>query len=229
MATIVIISLSFISLILISMQTNSKQLKLMRAPLLAYFCLAAVFAISLERVSSTELHFLQLFVLISLVLFISSLVEILDRINIQRYLPVVVSSVVIIGLVLIANSRISITNDENYVVLILKANFVVSTVLFSVRMYPVLFSARSAKMKFNMQVALAVMVVSASLVNHVFVTSTETSDQSVKLPQHIELGQEPLQEVANWINENTDVDAIVASNLFFGEEALTTAVFLKMS
>lgn len=167
--------------------------------------------------------------LISLVLFISSLVEILDRINIQRYLPVVVSSVVIIGLVLIANSRISITNDENYVVLILKANFVVSTVLFSVRMYPVLFSARSAKMKFNMQVALAVMVVSASLVNHVFVTSTRDIRPISKVAATYQLGQEPLQEVANWINENTDVDAIVASNLFLVREALTTAVFLKMS
>ena len=216
-ATIVIISLSFISLILISMQTNSKQLKLMRAPLFAYFCLSAVFAISLERVSSTELHFLQLFVLISLVLFISSLVEILDRINIQRYLPIVVSLVVIIGLVLIANSRTSITNDENYVVLILKANFAISTVLLSVRMYPVFFSSSSAKTKLKMQVALAIMVVSASLANHVFVTSTRDIRPISKVAATYQLGQEPLQEVANWINENTDVDAIVASNLFFGE------------
>ena len=53
--------------------------------------------------------------------------------------------------------------------------------------------------------------------NFIFVASTRDIRPINKVAATYQLAQQPLQEVANWINQNTKVNTILASNLFFGE------------
>jgi hypothetical protein len=79
MSVIIVVALSTVGLLIISIPTKSEQLKLIRIPLLVYFSFAVLIALSLGRVSSTELHFLQVFVLIAIVTYASSLTEIFEK------------------------------------------------------------------------------------------------------------------------------------------------------
>lgn len=217
MVIIVIAALSTVALLIMSMPTKYKPLRDLRAPLCIYFCVAVLFAVSLQRVSSTELHFLQIFVLISLVLFASSLSKVVEKMVSKSLLEVTLSVVLVFSLLLMYLSKSHSVNDETYVVLIMKANFVLAAFLIVVRLTGIITGVRSRKSGNQVQDLFACLLILVSFANFIFVASTRDVRLINKVAATHQLGQQPLQEIANWINENTELDSIIASNLFFGE------------
>ena len=59
-----------------------------------------------------------------------------------------------------------------------------------------------------------------STANFVFIASTRDLRPIHKVAATYQLGQPSLIKVANWINQNTGVNSIVATNLFFGEGSI---------
>ena len=108
-------------------------------------------------------------------------------------------------------------NDETYVVLIMKANFVLAAFLIVVRLTGIITGVRSRKSGNQVQDLFACLLILVSFANFIFVASTRDVRLINKVAATHQLGQQPLQEIANWINENTELDSIIASNLFFGE------------
>ena len=217
MVVMVIGALSTLSLILISMNTTSKILRSLRIPLLVYFIVAALMAVTLQRVSSTEMHFLQLFVLISLVLFASSLTECIEVLVTRRFLHLSIAVGVIIALLLMYFSKRLIVNDENYVVLLIKANCALAVFLIFFKVIGTITVVRFRNSRNQLQTILAGLLSMACCTNFIFIASTRDIRPINKVAATYQLGQKPLQEVANWVNQNTNVNTIVASNLFFGE------------
>lgn len=227
MVVIVMVALSTVGLLLISMPTNSKALKLLKIPLLIYFLLAVLLAVSLQRVSSTELHFLQVFVLISLVLFASSLSEILEKYVIQRSLRKIVAASLIFSAFLMYGSKTPIVNDEAYVVLLLKTNFLLAIVLVILRLISQISQSKLWTRRDKLQRITVGLLVAVSLSNYIFTASTRDLRPINKVPATYQLGQPELRDVADWVNQNTSVSSIVASNLFFGEGGTDNCQYLE--
>jgi hypothetical protein len=118
MVVIVIGALSTVSILIVSMNTELKPLRLLRIPLLVYFALSVLMAVALQRVSSTELHFLQVFVLVLLVLFASSLSEGIEGFITQQILRVASAAGLCIAVLLTYFYNKPIVNDEHFVVML---------------------------------------------------------------------------------------------------------------
>jgi len=214
MLIIVIGALSTVSLLLISMKTKSKLLRLLRIPLTCYFAVAVVMAVTFQRVSSTEMHFLQVFVLITIVLFASSLTVVFDS---PWNLRLAIAVGVVIAVFLMYLSFRPIVNDEKYVLLLMKANFLVGIALFLLRCFLMVSDVKSWRSKVQIQRFMVGSLILVSVANFVFVASTRDIRIINKVGATHQLGQAPLREAANWINQNTNANSIVATNLFFGE------------
>ena len=217
MVVTVIGALSTVSLMLISINTKSKLLRSLRIPLFVYFFVAALIAITLQRVASTEMHFLQIFVLISLVLFASSISECVEILIARRLLQPFIAACVTIALLLMYFSNRLIVNDENYVVLIMKVNFVLAIFLIFIRLIGTISVVRLHISRNKLQNILSSFLVMVCCTNFIFVASTRDIRPINEVAATYQLGKQPLQEVANWINQNTGVNSIIASNLFFGD------------
>ena len=217
MAVIVIGALSTVSLLIVSMNTELKPLRLLRIPLLIYFAVAVLMAVGLQRVSSTELHFLQVFVLVSLVFFASSASEIIEGFITHRILRFASAAGLCIAVLLVYFGDKPIVNDEHFVVTLMKANFAIAIFLVFSRCFLFACNVRSWGSKFQLQRLMAGSLILVSTANFVFIASTRDVRPIHKVGATYQLGQPPLREVANWINRNTGVNSIIASNLFFGE------------
>ena len=123
----------------------------------------------------------------------------------------------IIALPLMYLNKAPVANDEAYVVLLLKANFVL--VIFSIffGVITTTFLVGSRKITNQRQNIMAVVLALACCANFIFVASTRDIRPINKVAETYQLGQQSLQEVAIWINQNTSINSIVATNLFFGE------------
>lgn len=170
-----------------------------------------------QRVSSTEMYFLQIFVLISLVLFASSISECVEIFIARRFLQPSIAAGITIALLLMYFSKWLIVDDENYVVLLMKANFVLAIFLIFFRVIGTITLVRLGNSRNQPQNILAGLLVMVCCTNFIFVASTRDIRPINKVAATYQLAQQPLQEVANWINQNTKVNTILASNLFFGE------------
>jgi len=212
MVVIVIGALSTVSILISSMNTEFKPLRLLRIPLLVYFALAVLMAVALQRVSSTELHFLQVFVLISLVLFASSLSEGIEVFITQRILRVASAAGLCIAVLLTCFGNKPIVNDEHFVVMLMKVNFAVAIFLVISRCFLFACNIRSWGSKVQLQRLMAGSLILVSTANFVFIASTRDVRPIHKVGATYQLGQPPLREVASWINQNTSVNSIVASN-----------------
>lgn len=227
MVVIVTVALSTVGLLLILMPSKSEQQRLLRIPLLVYFSFAVLLALSLGRVSSTELHFLQVFVLVTLVIYASSLSEILEKSVVHRSLRIFVLASLIFSVFLIYISKTPIANDEAYVVLLLKANFYIAIVLMAINLISVMVRSKSWAIKIQFQNILAGLLVTVSVGNFILTASTRDIRPINKIAAINQLGQPELRDVANWINQNTNVNSIVATNLFFGEGGTDNCEFPK--
>ena len=217
MVIIVMAALSTATALIMSMPTKYKVLRDLRTPLCIYFCVAVLFAVSLQRVSSTELHFLQIFVLISLVLFASSLSTFFEKMVFRRILEVALTVGLFFSLLLMYYSKSYIVNDESYVVLLIKVNFLLAIFLIAFRIIGIIIGVRSQGSGNQIQNLFVGSLILVCCINFIFVASTRDIRPINKVAATYQLGQQPMQEIANWINENTELDSIIASNLFFGE------------
>ena len=217
MVVIVIVALSTVSLLLISINTKSKLLGLVRIPLVCYFAVAVLMVVSFGRVSTTEMHFLQVFVLVSLTLFASSLSAVFESFVTRLTLRLTVAVGAIISGLLIYLSHRPIVNDEKYVLLLLKANFLVGIFLILTKCFIIICNSKSWGSKVRLQRFMVGSLILVGVSNFVFIASTRDVRYINRVAATYQLGQPPLREVADWINRNTDLDSIVASNLFFGE------------
>jgi hypothetical protein len=217
MSVIIVVALSTVGLLIISIPTKSEQLKLIRIPLLVYFSFAVLIALSLGRVSSTELHFLQVFVLIAIVTYASSLTEIFEKFFVQRFLRMTVIAILICFIFLTYVSKTPTVNDEPYVVLLLKVNCGLAIVLIFIRLFMAIAHSRLWTIRIQFQNIMVGLLVAVGVSNYVFTSSTRDIRPINRVAATYQLGQPELRDVANWINQNTSVKSIVASNLFFGE------------
>lgn len=217
MLVIVIAALSTPTVMMMSIPTRYRPLRDLKAPLLIYLFVSALLALTLKRISSTELHFLQMFVLISLVLFASSLSDVLEKLISKNFFTMTLMVFLILALPLMVYSNAPAANDEAYVVLLLKVNFVVAIFLIFLGVIAKTSLVGSREITNQRQNIMAVALALACCANFIFVASTRDIRPISRVAATYQLGQQSLQEVANWINQNTSINSIVATNLFFGE------------
>jgi len=211
------LSMTAIPLVFLISKNYAKVLVPLRYSLIVYFIVASCFSVGFSRVSSTELHFIQIFVLITMVLFASAATD-----EVQSYLSRTrIKVAALVGFCFIAISFFlpirPMADDQLFVVGVL----IVVAVLASVLLFMALIGAtyQSEKSKFNYgirnlsMVGMVVLLLSTNL----FIVTTRNLRQIHRVAATYQLGEVNLKEAANWINRNTELHSIVASNLFFGE------------
>lgn len=184
-----------------------------------YFLVASYFAVFYKRVSATELHFLQIFVLIALVIFVPATVHSLE-IYARKRSVLIFSAIVSCLLVLPFLMPFRILNDDlKFVLTILRLNafFGFVYVFFAAVFFKNVFQFFGGSSRLRVPVAISMVALFAS--NFLFISITRDIRPINRVAVNSQLGDFNLQEAAKWINENTNLDDIVASNLFFGEES----------
>ena len=218
MAAIFLVATTTVPITLILLVKKSKKLVPLQWSFLVYFLFALVFGIVFKRVSATELHFLQIFVLMSMTVFVSALADELDTFTTKKRIRIIA-----VAAFCISSSSLWITfkplsNDQLYVVGTLRvgaaSGIAIISLLAIASIYRTSRFLTSQRFKKFAAIAIVVSVVSNSL----FISLTRELRPINKIGATYQLGRTELREAARWINENTEMNSVVASNLFFGEE-----------
>ena len=108
--------------------------------------------------------------------------------------------------------------DDAYLVLrIVQANFAAALVAMIFALLLGLSRVNKWSKSFQMAKVFALALTSISLINFVINTTTRDLRPINRVGATYQLGQSNLQEAAKWINSNTPIETVVASNQFFGE------------
>ena len=213
------LSIAAIPLVLLFSNNYSKTLVPLRLSLSLYFIIASCFALVFRRVSATELHFMQIFVLVTMVLFSSAATDVIQNYYLRNKSRIVA----LIGLCFIVVSVIlplrPIADDQVYVVAVLRVVSVLVLIILAVFLTGVIYRSKDFKI-FNRfrNLSLIAMVV-LLLTTNLFVVTTRDVRPINRVAATYQLGQANLRDAAKWINDNSETNSIVASNLFFGEGA----------
>jgi len=195
--------------------------------LLAGLLLGIVLANSFERVSSTELHFVQIPVLLSIPIVVAWLVHELSdpttRIAVRgtsSMILLVASSIAMpLGLMVFQARDASGFSDEY---LSRASNLIAFLVVSVLAFYVLLWSFRrpTEKKPFRIHTILASLCLALfSISTFITMAVIGPSRPINQVGATEQLGQPPLKEVSDWIRQNTDENDIFASNSFFGELA----------
>ena len=196
--------------------------------LLSGLLVGIVFANTFERVSSTELHFVQIPVLMSIPIVVAWLIHELANPTTRNtvrgtssMIPLIASSIAMpLGLV-IMQSRDSNGygfRDED---LSRASNMVAAIFVGLLALYILLWSCRrpTYRKPFRIHTVLAFLCLTlfsvSTFVTLAIIGPLRPINEIAAIEQ---LGQPPLREVSDWIRQNTDVNDIFASNSFFGEQ-----------
>ena len=213
------LSTAAIPLALLFSTNNSKTLFPLRLSLSLYFIVASCFALAFRRVSATELHFMQIFVLVTMVLFSSASSGVIQNYYTRNRSRIIA----LIGLCIIVASFIlpirPIADDQVYVVGVLRVVSVLVFIIFSVFLTGVIYRSKDFKITNGFRNLSLISMVILLLTTNLFIVATRDIRPINKVAATYQLGQANLREAAKWINNNTEMDSIVASNLFFGEGA----------
>jgi len=131
--------------------------------------------------------------------------------------------VALIGLCFIVVSVIlplrPIADDQVYVVAVLRVVSVLVLIILAVFLTGVIYRSKDFKI-FNRfrNLSLIAMVV-LLLTTNLFIVTTRDVRPINRVAATYQLGQANLRDAAKWINNNSETNSIVASNLFFGEGA----------
>jgi len=194
--------------------------------LLPGLLLGIVLANSFERVSSTELHFVQIPILMSIPIVVAWLIRELanpiTRVSIRgasSILPLSASFIAMpLGLVLMQSRDTSGFRDED----LSRASNVVAFIFVGLlAFYILLWSCRrpTYRKPFRVHTVLAFLCLTLFSISTFITIAIIGPSLDINQVAAVEqLGQPPLQEVSDWIRKNTDENDIFASNSFFGEQ-----------
>jgi hypothetical protein len=213
------LSIAAIPLVLLFSKNNSKTLIPLRLPLSLYFIVASCFALAFRRVSATELHFMQIFVLVTMVLFSSAATDV-----IQNYYSRNKSRIVaLIGLCFILVSLIlplrPIADDQVYVVGVLRVVSMLVFIILAVFLTGGIYRLKDLRVFNRLRNLSLIATVVLLLSTNLFIVTTRDIRPINRVAATYQLGQANLRDAAKWINDNSEINSIVASNLFFGEGA----------
>ena len=217
MAIVVIAGLSTAALLSMFLPTKSMVLRFLRIPILINATIAILLPMFFSRVSATELHFLQVTILICLILFASSLAEWIESFCNQLNLRILIKLLLVTAMPLMYFSLDASIDDAYLVLRIVQANFAAALVAMIFALLLGLSRVNKWSKSFQMAKVFALALTSISLINFVINTTTRDLRPINRVGATYQLGQSNLQEAAKWINSNTPIETVVASNQFFGE------------
>jgi hypothetical protein len=218
MVAMFFVAITTIPLAFIFFRNDKKVLVPLRWSLAAYFLFALFFCLFYSRVSYTELHFLQIFFLISIVLFSSTAIHALDKYLTPLSVRIFVWFVFCLICVSFYVPFRTISDDQLFVVRILRFNTVIALVLIAIALIGVIRNSSKSFKAVGSRDSVVVAMVLLLFSNQIFGSLTRDARPINRTGAIYQLGQANLREAANWINENTKLSSIVASNLFFGED-----------
>lgn len=217
-------SWSILGVVLMFSRNFQRHLSVLLLPGLS---LGIVLANLFERVSSTELHFVQIPVLMSIPIVVAWLIHELANSNTRKTISGLSSRIPLIGSsiamplgLLVAQSRdASGFSDQD---LSRVSNIIAFIFVSLVGTYIILLSLRKPTVTkpFRIHSVLAALCLTLfSISTFVTITIIGPSLDINHVAAVEQLGQPPLREVSEWIHQNTDENDIFASNSFFGESA----------
>jgi hypothetical protein len=217
MIVIFFLAITIFPLACLFLANKAMILKPLRWAFLVYFLSASFLGLVYKRVSSTELHFLQIFVLAATVLFVSSLTEILEKHITTRRLRMVALGIFCLVVASFWLPVRPMSNDQLYVEGILRIDAVFATVILA--SFIISFIYRSYLFRFSVRLKFltAVLLLVFATSNQIFISLSRDLRPINRVGMTDQLGQTPLREAASWINDHTRTDSVIASNLFSNE------------
>lgn len=193
--------------------------------LLSGLLLGIIVANSFERISSSELHFVQISILMSIPIVIAWLIHELANPTtrstvrgMSSMIPLIASSIAMpLGLRVMQSRDASGFSDED---LSRMSSMIASIFVGMLVLYVLLWSCRTPTYNkpFRIHTVLASLCLTLfSISTFITMAIIGPSRPINKIGATEQLGQPPLQEVSDWIRQNTDENDIFASNSFFGE------------
>jgi len=216
-------SLSILGAISMFLRNAQRHLSVfLLSGLLAGIAIANLFA----RVSSTELHFVQISVLMSIPIVVTWLIHELASPTTRNsvrgtssMIPLIASFIAMpLGLLIMQSRDASGFSDED----LSRATNVIAFIVVGILMlYIILWSIRkpTESKPFRIHAILATLCLTAfSISTFITMAIIGPSRPINEIAATGQLGQPLLQEASDWIRGNTDENDIFASNTFFGEQ-----------
>jgi hypothetical protein len=213
------LSITAIPLVFLIFKNHARVLIPLKYSLFVYFVVASFLALAFRRVSATELHFIQIFVLVTMVLFASAATDVGQRYYSRTRVRVAaLTSLCFITISFFLPIQ-PIADDVKYVVGVLRVVSVLATVIILVALIGAIHRSKKFKFNYVTRELSMIWIVVLLLSTNLFIVTTRHLRPINSVAATYQLGQANLREAAVWINKNTEMNSIVASNLFFGEDA----------
>ena len=217
MIVIFFLAVTIFPLACLFLANKAMILKPLRWAFLVYFLSASFLGLVYKRVSLTELHFLQIFVLATTVLFVSSLTEILEKHITTRRLRMVALGIFCLVVASFWLPVRPMSNDQLYVEGILRIDAVFAIVILASSIISFIYRPNLVRFSVRPMFLTAVLLLVFATSNQIFISLSRDLRPINRVGVTDQLGQTPLREAASWINDHTRTDSVIASNLFSNE------------
>lgn len=224
--TIVLVSLLGISLIGALGILRDRMIRHIGVFLVGTFLTGIPLTVMTTRVSSTQLHFIQVPIMLGLAPVIAWSVGHFSEYDtsLSKHKPVflvllilsfLAFPIALIGRVIVSNGLIA---DDRFTLFTNEVAAAVLAIVFLLGAIVYSMNRIRSRARFPIEFVLTACLIASSV--SMFFTSWETNPlrRINETGATFQLGQHDLREATDWAKRNTDIDAIFASNSFFGED-----------